>query len=277
MFQSRWSCVVLGIVIGAVVAANVSGLWPQIPVHASATHGQENFAIATGPIGVDVEVVYILDYLTGELKAAALNLQTAKFMSFFEHNISKDFPVSGKNPHYLMVTGMADMRKGGQGQLGSSIVYVAEYTSGQIMAYGLPWTASRAKRWNRSKGSSFRWTASSFGPRPFATEAPRFLAPSDACRPRGRASTMPLGREGVNSRRFFLFLCVVDGVQITVNGKPRKCPPATTIAELLADLELPPPQVAVEVNLELIPRGRHAEHRLEPGDRLEVVTLVGGG
>ena len=152
MLQSRWACVVLGIVIGAVVAANVSGLWPQIPVHASATHGAENFAIATGPISVDVEVVYILDYLTGELKAAALNLQTGKFMSFFEHNITKDFPVGGKNPRYLMVTGMADMRKGGQGQLGSSIVYVAEFTSGQIMAYGLPWTGARAQALEPFKG-----------------------------------------------------------------------------------------------------------------------------
>jgi len=66
-------------------------------------------------------------------------------------------------------------------------------------------------------------------------------------------------------------------VQITVNGKVREVAAGTSIAALLAELDLAPPQVAVEVNLELIPRGRHAEHRLEPGDRLEVVTLVGGG
>jgi sulfur carrier protein len=66
-------------------------------------------------------------------------------------------------------------------------------------------------------------------------------------------------------------------VQITVNDKPREVPAGATIAELLTELDLAPPQVAVEVNLRLIPRGRHAEHRLEPGDRLEVVTLVGGG
>jgi len=66
-------------------------------------------------------------------------------------------------------------------------------------------------------------------------------------------------------------------VQITVNDKVREVAAGTTIAALLAELELPPPQVAVEVNLKLIPRGAHAEHRLQPGDRLEVVTLVGGG
>jgi sulfur carrier protein len=76
---------------------------------------------------------------------------------------------------------------------------------------------------------------------------------------------------------FFLFPSAGSGVQITVNDKARDVAPGTTIAALLAELDLLPPQVAVEVNLELIPRGRHAEHRLEPGDRLEVVTLVGGG
>jgi sulfur carrier protein len=35
--------------------------------------------------------------------------------------------------------------------------------------------------------------------------------------------------------------------------------------------------VAVEVNLELVPRARHREFRLREADRLEVVTLVGGG
>ncbi len=66
-------------------------------------------------------------------------------------------------------------------------------------------------------------------------------------------------------------------MQVTVNGQPRDLPAGATIAELLQSLQLSPRQVAVEVNLELVPRGRHAEHRLQDGDRLEVVTLVGGG
>ncbi|HVW35649.1 MAG TPA: sulfur carrier protein ThiS [Pirellulales bacterium] len=66
-------------------------------------------------------------------------------------------------------------------------------------------------------------------------------------------------------------------MEITVNGEPRQAPSGTTIAALLAELGVEPRQVAVEVNLELVPRGRHAEHALAAGDRLEVVTLVGGG
>jgi sulfur carrier protein len=66
-------------------------------------------------------------------------------------------------------------------------------------------------------------------------------------------------------------------LEITINGKPREVAEGTSIAQLVSELELEPRHVAVEVNLELIPRGRHALYRLEPNDQLEVVTLVGGG
>ncbi len=67
------------------------------------------------------------------------------------------------------------------------------------------------------------------------------------------------------------------GVEISVNGKPCEACPGTSVAALLAELELDARQVAVEVNLELVPRARHAQHELAPGDKVEVVTLVGGG
>jgi thiamine biosynthesis protein ThiS len=66
-------------------------------------------------------------------------------------------------------------------------------------------------------------------------------------------------------------------VEIFVNGQPRQVPADTTVARLLDQLELAARQVAVEVNLELVPRAAHAARRLAAGDRLEVVTLVGGG
>lgn len=66
-------------------------------------------------------------------------------------------------------------------------------------------------------------------------------------------------------------------MEIFFNGERRDVPEGTSVAALLRHLEIQPRQVAVEVNLELVPRGRHAEHLLADGDRLEVVTLVGGG
>lgn len=66
-------------------------------------------------------------------------------------------------------------------------------------------------------------------------------------------------------------------VNILVNGEEREVPDGTTIAQLLTRLELTARHLAVEVNHELVPRSRHAEHRLRERDHLEVVTLVGGG
>ena len=49
------------------------------------------------------------------------------------------------------------------------------------------------------------------------------------------------------------------------------------MAELLDEMQMQPRYVAVERNLQLIPRATHAECILNDGDRLEIVTLVGGG
>ncbi len=66
-------------------------------------------------------------------------------------------------------------------------------------------------------------------------------------------------------------------MEILVNGETRQVAQGTTVAQLLTQLALAGKFVAVEVNLQLVPRPRHAEHRLAAGDRLEIVTLVGGG
>jgi sulfur carrier protein len=66
-------------------------------------------------------------------------------------------------------------------------------------------------------------------------------------------------------------------VQISVNGQFRQVAEGTTVGELLQELGLAGKHVAVEANLELVPRQDHARHRLAEGDRLEIVTLVGGG
>jgi len=66
-------------------------------------------------------------------------------------------------------------------------------------------------------------------------------------------------------------------MQLTVNGQDRELEEGTTIAQLLEQLELDPRMLAVERNLTLVPRIQHANTPLAEGDRIEVVTLVGGG
>jgi sulfur carrier protein len=65
--------------------------------------------------------------------------------------------------------------------------------------------------------------------------------------------------------------------KIVVNGVEREFSSRPSVAQLLEQLELPAKGVAVEVNLEVIPRQRHSDYLLSDGDRLEIVSLVGGG
>jgi sulfur carrier protein len=66
-------------------------------------------------------------------------------------------------------------------------------------------------------------------------------------------------------------------VQVWVNGETREVPEGTTLSALLESLLVGGPGVAVEVNAEVVRRARHAEHSLHAGDRVEIVTFVGGG
>src|SRR4051812_7235405 len=66
-------------------------------------------------------------------------------------------------------------------------------------------------------------------------------------------------------------------LMITVNGQSHTLPGAATIAQLLEKLGFDRKRVAVEVNREVVPVARHAEHFLKERDAVEIVTLVGGG
>lgn len=66
-------------------------------------------------------------------------------------------------------------------------------------------------------------------------------------------------------------------MKILVNGSDREVAKACSIADLLRELQIDQKYVAVERNLKLVCREEHATEQLAEGDRLEVVTLVGGG
>jgi sulfur carrier protein len=66
-------------------------------------------------------------------------------------------------------------------------------------------------------------------------------------------------------------------IEITVNGEPRQVAEGYTAAQLVADMGLEGRRIAMEVNLEIVPRSTYAGHALQPGDRVEIVHAVGGG
>ena len=66
-------------------------------------------------------------------------------------------------------------------------------------------------------------------------------------------------------------------VTVHVNGEDREIPEGLTLTALLRWLELPADRVAVEWNLQIVPRGRWDETLIRTGDKLEIVQFVGGG
>lgn len=64
---------------------------------------------------------------------------------------------------------------------------------------------------------------------------------------------------------------------LVVNGQEQSVPDDARVSDLIRLLGLEKAACAVEVNRELVPKRRHDEQRLSHGDRVEVVTLVGGG
>jgi thiamine biosynthesis protein ThiS len=70
---------------------------------------------------------------------------------------------------------------------------------------------------------------------------------------------------------------MIPGVKIIVNGETRKVPEGLGVSALLLHLGLPPDRVAIERNLEILPRSQWVATAVQPGDRYEIVHLVGGG
>lgn len=66
-------------------------------------------------------------------------------------------------------------------------------------------------------------------------------------------------------------------MRLLLNGEERDVAGVVTIADLVASLGLDARKVAVERNLEIAPRSTYADTVLSDGDRIEIVTFIGGG
>lgn len=66
-------------------------------------------------------------------------------------------------------------------------------------------------------------------------------------------------------------------MQILVNGERRNATLGTTVDDLLRELEIRSDRVAVEVNLEVLDRQEFARRGLRDGDRIEIISFIGGG
>ena len=66
-------------------------------------------------------------------------------------------------------------------------------------------------------------------------------------------------------------------MEIHVNGERRELASGLSLAALLDELQYGTQRIAVEVNEEIVPRSEYDSHRLQAGDRVEIVRAIGGG
>jgi len=66
-------------------------------------------------------------------------------------------------------------------------------------------------------------------------------------------------------------------IQIHLNGEPHQLAGPVSVSELLEQLGLAHRRLAVEINRDIVPRSRHAEHRIQDGDQIELIQAMGGG
>jgi thiamine biosynthesis protein ThiS len=68
-----------------------------------------------------------------------------------------------------------------------------------------------------------------------------------------------------------------NALQIQVNGERRACRSGSTVGDLLRELEINTERVAVELNLEILERKEFELRGLKEGDRIEILSFIGGG
>jgi sulfur carrier protein len=72
-------------------------------------------------------------------------------------------------------------------------------------------------------------------------------------------------------------MAMADVIQIQVNGEQRSCRADATVGDLLRELAIKTERVAVELNLEIMDRKDFDHRSLKQGDRVEVLSFIGGG
>lgn len=121
--------------------AGSASMLPPSLLQAASASGADNFAIATGPVDDDVEGLFVLDFMTGELQCVVLNYRTGRFGGLFRANVMQDLGSdAAKKPKFVMVAGQINFPRGAAAaRPGNSVVYVLDTASGAFGAYGLPW------------------------------------------------------------------------------------------------------------------------------------------
>ncbi|MFM8892025.1 MAG: hypothetical protein ACKOTB_10475 [Planctomycetia bacterium] len=128
-------------VVALLVGYGLFGAGRLPRVAAMTAQSDDSFAVCTVPLDAGVEGFFMLDFETGDLSGGVLNPTTSQFSAAYKHNVLKDLgfkPGQVKNPKFLLVSGVAELRRG-NATLAPSVLYVTDSSTGTTVAYAIPW------------------------------------------------------------------------------------------------------------------------------------------
>lgn len=137
--------------IGLIGGLCISFVWPHERALAAAGDRNQQFALLTVSVGQQgaglndpLEGIFVMDFLTGQLKGAVFSRQNMKFHSWYFRNVVDDFKLPAKaEPRYAITSGVSQMAGRGGVVFASGVIYVGELTSGKVIAYAFDWREVR--------------------------------------------------------------------------------------------------------------------------------------
>ncbi len=105
----------------------------------------EKYSIATGVISEEAEGFFVLDHNSGLIQCSVFYPRVGKFLGTFTGNASELVGAGSKGGGYMMVTGNADMTRGGRGaHIAPTLVYVLNTATGNFAAFAVPFNRQLA-------------------------------------------------------------------------------------------------------------------------------------
>ena len=131
--------------LGLAAGLAIAFVWPHEHAAAVSTDSNDKFALCTVSIDIvnTVEAVFVLDFLTGQLRGAALSNATGLFTLSYFRNIAQDFQVNPNTPgSYAIVTGRAALPSNNNYRPAAGVLYIAEAKTGKVVCYSFPFQAA---------------------------------------------------------------------------------------------------------------------------------------
>lgn len=152
---------------GVTFGLALSWMWPHQPAGAGVVDRDAKFGMITVPVkdvqfgGVrdNLEGVFVLDFLTGQITGGVLSSKTGTFLHGYAYNVAADFQIDpNKQPNYAIVTGNTGLVSRGRVTMATGVIYVGELNSGLVIAYGFPYNdTNRPVALSLVKVDKFQW------------------------------------------------------------------------------------------------------------------------